>query len=71
MQARFLVAVGAMTPTMMCEYHARAFERLMLEHEQPHTIYELEDEDGEHECHACDLKATIEEAERPRIILPN
>jgi len=70
MQAQFLTAVGDLTPTMMCEYHARAFERMMIEHDQPHTIYELEDED-QHACHVCDLKETIDEANRPKIILPN
>jgi hypothetical protein len=53
---------------IMCERHAREFERTLISNSIPHTIYELEDEDAEEmECQACDLK---NELERPRFILP-
>jgi hypothetical protein len=55
------------SPAIMCENHARAFEQVMIAHDIPHTIYELEDDD-EHECHACNLQY---ELTKPRIILPN
>ena len=63
----YFTMVNNKSPTIMCEKHAMAFEALMLQHEIPHTIYELEDDD-EHECHACNLQY---ELTKPRIILPN
>lgn len=63
----YFTMVGNKSPTIMCEKHARAFEQLMMLHDIPHTIYELEDGE-ELECQACDLH---HELNRPRIILPN
>lgn len=54
---------------IMCERHARTFEKALSSNSIPHTIYELDDEDNEQRhCQACGLK---DELEQPRIILPN
>jgi len=66
-QPMFFVMAGTRSPAIMCERHAQAFEALMMAHEVPHTIYELEP-DETHVCHACNLQ---DELDRPRIILPN
>ena len=71
MEGKFLISVGDATPAIMCENHARAFEQLMMDEGLIHTIYELDDGDGPYKCHACDLQVAQEEANRPRIILPN
>lgn len=81
LDGKFLVTVGEQTPTILCENHAKIFEKTMMVAEIPHTIYELEDEDGPYHCHACDLvvakqyAAAVQAAQdlednRPRIILP-
>ena len=47
------------------------FEKMMMIAEVPHTIYEMEDEDSlDLECQACNLKDTVDELTRPKIILP-
>jgi len=67
MTALYICAIEDNT-MILCERHAKAFERAALLAETPHTIVELEDEDNEHMiCHACDLQA---ELTRPKIIIP-
>jgi hypothetical protein len=66
----FLIQAGDVT-TILCEDHAKVFEQTMMVAGLPHTIIELEDSDtGGHECHACNLKETIDEMSRPKIIMP-
>lgn len=77
---KYLTAVGERAPAILCEKHAKVFEDTMITAMVPHTIYELEEEDGPYYCHACDLKVAqdyvkkVQEAEeqanQPRIILP-
>ena len=73
---RYLTAVGERAPAILCERHAKIFEETMLTAQVPHTIYELEDDDGPYYCHACDLQVAKdyvkrrEEASEPKIILP-
>ena len=65
----YFTMVANKSPTIMCENHARAFETLMIQHDLPHTIYELDDDDSLNAvCQACDLH---HELNKPRIILPN
>lgn len=65
----YFTMIANKSPNIMCEKHAMAFETLMVQHDIPHTIYELEDEDSENAvCQACDLH---HELTKPRIILPN
>ena len=53
-----------------CSSHMM-FEKMMMIAEVPHTIYEMEDEDStDLECQACNLKDTVDEMNRPKIILP-
>lgn len=53
---------------ILCETHAKAFERAAMLANTPHTIIEMEDEDAENaKCHACDLQY---EFNRPQIIMP-
>jgi hypothetical protein len=67
----FIIQAGEIT-TVLCEDHAKVFEQAMMVNNLPHTIYELEDTDTSgYKCHACDLKETIDEMNRPQIILPN
>jgi hypothetical protein len=76
MNGKFLVTVGDRPPTIMCEKHAKVFEQTMMVNEIPHTIYELEDDDGLYYCHACDLQVAkayakqVEDANQPTIVLP-
>ena len=63
----FLTMVDNRSPAIMCLAHAQAFERMMIQYEIPHTIYELDDPE-DHTCHACNLAV---EQDRPRIILPH
>ena len=71
MNSKFLATVGDNLPTIMCETHAQMFEKIMMIAEVPHTIYEMEDEDStDLECQACNLKDTVDELTRPKIILP-
>ena len=68
--AKYLVDQGeANKPMMLCEKHARMFEFIMMEHEMPHTIYELDDEEIEDEypCMACHL----DDITKPKLILPD
>lgn len=73
---RYLTAVGERAPAILCERHAKIFEETMLTAAVPHTIYELEDDDGPYYCHACDLQVAKdyvkrrEEESKPKIILP-
>ena len=77
---KYLTAVGERAPAILCEKHARVFEETMLTADVPHTIYELDEDDGPYYCHACDLKVAQDfvkkqqEAEavarQPKIILP-
>jgi len=56
---------------ILCETHARAFEIAAMTAMTPHTIIEMDDEDAEHmKCHACNLQITIDDMNRPKIILP-
>jgi hypothetical protein len=76
MNGKFLTTVGEHPPVIMCEKHAQVFEQTMMVNEIPHTIYELDDEDGPYYCHACDLQVAkayakrVEEAAQPKIIIP-
>ena len=71
MNSKFLATVEDNLPTIMCEKHAKMFEKMMMIVEVPHTIYEMEDEDSlDLECQACNLKNTVDEMTRPKIILP-
>ena len=75
MNGKFLTTVGEQPPAIMCEEHAKVFEIAMTANEIPHTIYELEDDDGPYYCHACDLQVAKAYAKRvadaqPRIVLP-
>jgi hypothetical protein len=71
MNSKFLATVEDNLPTIMCEKHAKMFEKMMMIVEVPHTIYEMEDEDSiDLECQACNLKDTVDEIRRPKIILP-
>lgn len=68
---KYLATVGDNLPTIMCEDHAKMFEKIMMIAEVPHTIYEMEDEDClDLDCQACNLKDTMDELTRPKIILP-
>lgn len=63
----FICAIEQNT-MILCENHAKAFERAALIADTPHTIYEMEDEDAESaKCHACNLQ---DELTRPQIIMP-
>jgi hypothetical protein len=71
MESKYLVIAGDV-PTIMCEEHAKMFEKMMLIAELPHTIIEMEDEDAVNRvCQVCELKETKDELSRPKIILPN
>lgn len=75
---KYLTAVGERAPAILCERHAQVFEDTMITAGVPHTIYELDEEDGPYYCHACDLQVAKDyvkqreeaEASKPRIILP-
>lgn len=69
--SRFLATAGDFPPVILCEEHAKIFETMMMANNIPHTIYELDEEDGPYKCHACNLSETIEEATKPQIILPH
>jgi len=55
---------------VLCENHAKAFEIAAMTAMTPHTIIEMEDTDVGYYCHACNLKETIDEMNRPQIIMP-
>lgn len=58
-------------PTIMCEEHAKMFEKMMMTGNLPHTIIEMEDEESLNSvCQVCELKETKDELIRPKIILP-
>jgi len=73
---KYLTAIGERSPAIMCEKHAKVFEATMITADVPHTIYELEDDDGPYYCHACDFQKAKdyvkrkEQAAEPKIILP-
>lgn len=73
---KYLTAIGERSPAILCERHARVFEHTMLTAQVPHTIYELDDDDGPYYCHACDLQVATEyvkkmqQENQPRIIVP-
>lgn len=68
---KYLATVGDNLPTIMCEEHAKMFEKIMMVSDIPHTIYEMEDEDSlDLQCQACNLKDTIDDMNKPKIILP-
>jgi len=54
----------------MCEKHAQTFEKMMMVADIPCTIYELDDDEEQKKCYACNLVGDIMD-NRPRIILPN
>ena len=69
MDSLFLVASGENIPMIMCETHAKIFEKICIVSETPHTIYELDDEEQlTAKCHACNLLPDIID-NQPRIIL--
>ena len=70
MTALFICAIDENT-MVLCEDHAKVFEIAAMTAKTPHTIYELDDTDTAYICHACDLKETMDEMNRPKIILPN
>jgi hypothetical protein len=73
---KYLTAIGDRAPAIMCESHAKVFEETMITAAVPHTIYELDDDDGPYYCHACDLQKAKEHVKRrdqvneSKIILP-
>lgn len=75
---KYLTAVADRAPAILCERHAQVFEDTMITAAVPHTIYELDEDDGPYYCHACDLQVAKDfvkrqqeaEANQPRIILP-
>lgn len=70
MTALFICAIDENT-MVLCEDHAKVFEIAAMTAKTPHTIYEIDDTDTAYICHACDLKETMDEMNRPKIILPN
>lgn len=69
MDSLFLVASGENIPMIMCETHAKIFEKICIVSETLHTIYELDDEEQlTAKCHACSLLPDIID-NQPRIIL--
>ena len=69
MTTKYLVMAGDV-PTIMCEEHAKMFEKMMMVGEIPHTIIEMEDEESTNAvCQVCELKETKDELSRPKIIL--
>ena len=69
-ESKYLVTIGENMPTIMCEKHAKVFETMMVVNDIPHTIYEMEDEDVEQKCQACNMLPDIID-NMPRIILPH
>ena len=69
MESKYLTTVGENAPVIMCEKHAQIFEKIMMVNEIPHTIYEMDDEDVEYKCQACNLIPDIID-NQPRILLP-
>ena len=67
-EPRYLIIAGEVN-AIMCEEHAKVFELMMMTGELPHTIIELEDEDSDKKCQACNLLPDIVD-NMPRIILP-
>ena len=73
---RYLTAVGERAPAILCEKHAKVFEETMITAAVPHTIYELDEDDGPYYCHACDLQVAkdyvkrVEQENAPKIVLP-
>ena len=67
-EPKFLVSTNDNPPVIMCEKHAQTFEKVMTIASIPHTIYELEDEDNDRKCQACNLWADVID-NQPRIIL--
>lgn len=66
----FIVSIEDNT-MLLCERHAKAFEIAAMTAQTPHTIIEMEDSDtGGYRCHACNLKETMDEMNRPQIIMP-
>ena len=60
--SKFLATVGDNVPVILCEEHARVFEKIMIVLETPHTIYEIDEPiEGEEEpkCQACNLVPDI------------
>lgn len=58
-------------PVIMCEQHAKVFEKAMMIADLPHTIFEMDDDQsGLHVCQVCNLKETMDELNRPKLILP-
>jgi hypothetical protein len=68
MEPKFLVTINENPPVIMCEKHAKVFETMMVVNEIPHTIYEMEDEDVDQKCQACNLLPDIID-NQPRIVL--
>jgi hypothetical protein len=70
MNSKYLVMAGQV-PSIMCEEHAKIFEKMMMVAELPHTIIEMDDEDAiDAVCQVCELKETMDEINRPKLILP-
>ena len=69
MTALFICAIEDNT-MVLCEDHAKAFEIAAMTAMTPHTIIEMEDTDTGYYCHACNLKETIDEMNRPQLIMP-
>ena len=69
-ESKYLVMAGEV-PTIMCEHHAKMFEKMMMVGELPHTIIEMEDEETVGVvCQVCELKEIKDEINTPKIILP-
>jgi hypothetical protein len=70
MTSLFLVIANDV-PVIMCEEHAKVFEKAMMINELPHTIYEMDDDQTDaHFCHVCNLNEVLKQRDQPKIILP-
>ena len=69
-ESKFLVTINDNPPVIMCEKHAKIFEKITLLANLPCTIYELDDEDSHKKCQACSMLPDIVD-NMPRIILPH
>jgi hypothetical protein len=65
----FICAIEENT-MLLCEDHAKVFEIAAMTAMTPHTIYEMDDNDAQYYCAACDLKQITDELSRPQIIMP-
>ena len=65
----FIVSIDE-NAMILCERHAQVFDITAKTASVPYTIMEIVSSDTAYFCHACDLKETVDEMNRPKIILP-